>query len=128
LLVISIQRLILLKEQGLVWDTLGDARCEESESKYFLWAQNKTNMVRRLETSRSKISQALAWQHLLMPSRRAMNLGEFIDGKAQQPLPPSLLGQEGELNKFHNYCHDLMLKILTLFAIGLEVSLPYPLY
>jgi len=57
-----------------------------------------------------------------MDFRRAMNLGEFINGKAQQPLPLSLVAHEGELNKFHNYCHDLMLKILTLFAIGLEVS------
>ncbi len=53
---------------------------------------------------------------------RAMNLGEFIDGKAQQPLPPSFVDREAELNKFQQYCHSLMLKILVLFAIGLEVT------
>jgi isopenicillin N synthase-like dioxygenase len=51
-----------------------------------------------------------------------MNFGEFKDGKAQQPLPPSLQEKEPELNQFHDYCHDLMLKILRLFAIGLKVE------
>jgi isopenicillin N synthase-like dioxygenase len=51
-----------------------------------------------------------------------MNFGEFIDGKAQQPLPPSLVNHEEDLAKFHKYCHDMMLKILKLFSIGLEVN------
>src|SRR6187402_2769892 len=50
-----------------------------------------------------------------------MNFGEFINGKAQQPLPSSLGPHESELAQFQSYCHDMMLKILTLFAIGLEV-------
>lgn len=56
-----------------------------------------------------------------------MNLGEFVDGKAQQPLPKSLIDHEAELDKFQKYCHSLMLKILVLFAIGLEVNRPYPI-
>jgi isopenicillin N synthase-like dioxygenase len=51
-----------------------------------------------------------------------MNLGEFVAGKAQQPLPRSFQDHEAELDKFQKYCHNLMLKILDLFAIGLEVS------
>jgi hypothetical protein len=50
-----------------------------------------------------------------------MNLGEFKTGKAQQPLPQYLLDHEAELDRFQNYCMDLMLKILTLFAVGLKV-------
>lgn len=57
---------------------------------------------------------------------RAMNLGEFVDGKAQQPLPRIFVDHETELDKFQKYCHSLMLKILVLFAIGLEVIRPYP--
>lgn len=51
-----------------------------------------------------------------------MNLGEFINGKAQQPLPPVFASREAELDQFQKYCQSLMLKILTLFAIGLEVD------
>jgi isopenicillin N synthase-like dioxygenase len=57
---------------------------------------------------------------------RAFNLGEFQDGKAQQPLPPSLAPHEAELYIFEKYCNNLMLKLLDLFAIGLKVW-PTPL-
>jgi hypothetical protein len=50
-----------------------------------------------------------------------MNLGEFVNGKAQQPLPTTFIKHERELDEFQKYCHSLMLKILDLFAIGLEV-------
>lgn len=53
-----------------------------------------------------------------------MNLAEFADGKAQQPLPNVFVDHEAELDKFQRYCHTLMLKILVLFAIGLEVTFP----
>jgi isopenicillin N synthase-like dioxygenase len=53
-----------------------------------------------------------------------MNIGEFKDGKPQQVLPPSLAEHESELAAFQKSCHDLMLKILTLFGIGLEVPTP----
>ena len=55
-------------------------------------------------------------------SYRAMNFGEFKDGRAQQPLPPLLIERESEISQFHDYCHDLMLKILRLFAIGLKID------
>ncbi|KUJ09983.1 Clavaminate synthase-like protein [Mollisia scopiformis] len=54
--------------------------------------------------------------------KEAMNLGEFVDGKAQQPLPPSFAAREAEIDQFQKYCHGLMIKILVLFAIGLEVD------
>ncbi|KAK6611364.1 2og-fe oxygenase [Botrytis cinerea] len=54
--------------------------------------------------------------------KEAFNLGDFVDGKADQPLPPSLSPHESELNDFQLYCHKLCLKLLTLFAIGLEID------
>ncbi|PBP27892.1 hypothetical protein BUE80_DR001086 [Diplocarpon rosae] len=54
--------------------------------------------------------------------KEAMNLGEFIEGKAQQPLPVAFADHEQELDKFQKHCHSLMLRILTLFAIGLEID------
>jgi isopenicillin N synthase-like dioxygenase len=51
-----------------------------------------------------------------------MNIGPFVDGKAQQPLPPAFATHEPELDQFQKYCHGMMMKILTLFAIGLKVN------
>lgn len=59
-----------------------------------------------------------------VPRNRALNIGEFKDGKPQQVLPRSLVEAESELAAFHKSCHDLMLKILTLFGVGLEVCSP----
>lgn len=53
-----------------------------------------------------------------------MNLGGFLNEKAQQPLPPAFLPHEAELYSFQKSCQTLMNKILDLFAIGLEVLLP----
>lgn len=50
-----------------------------------------------------------------------MNFGEFTDGKAQQPLPPSLASHEAELYHFGVLCHELCIKLLRLFALGLRV-------
>lgn len=50
-----------------------------------------------------------------------MNFGEFANGKAQQPLPPSLASHEAELNHFGVLCHELCIKLLRLFALGLRV-------
>ena len=52
---------------------------------------------------------------------RALNFGEFISGKAQQALPPSLEGHEGELSLFMDLCRNVCLKLLQLFAIALKV-------
>ncbi|TAQ84878.1 hypothetical protein B7494_g6799 [Chlorociboria aeruginascens] len=54
--------------------------------------------------------------------KEAFNIHEFKDGKAQQTLPPSLVNHESDLNTFQQHCHNLCLKLLKLFAIGLEVD------
>jgi hypothetical protein len=57
-----------------------------------------------------------------------MNLGGFLDAKAQQPLPPVFEDHEPELYAFQKYCQTMINKILDLFAVGLEVHLiPLPL-
>lgn len=50
-----------------------------------------------------------------------MNFGEFSDGNAQQPLPPSLASNEAELYHFRVLCHELCIRLLHLFALGLKV-------
>lgn len=52
-----------------------------------------------------------------------MNFGEFSNGKAQQPLPPSLASHKTELSNFQSLCHELSIKLLRLFAIGLNASI-----
>lgn len=56
-------------------------------------------------------------------SSRALNLGEFVKGQAQQKLPKSLVAHETELSDFADRCHDLCMKILRHFALGLKVFL-----
>ncbi|KAI9816834.1 MAG: hypothetical protein M1827_001479 [Pycnora praestabilis] len=53
---------------------------------------------------------------------RAFNFGEFIKGKAQQPMPKPLLEHEAELSHFADLCHKLCIKILRLFAVGLKIN------
>jgi isopenicillin N synthase-like dioxygenase len=49
-------------------------------------------------------------------------MNEFRDGKAQQPLPSPLEENETRIDNFVKQCHHLCLRILQLFAIGLEIS------
>jgi isopenicillin N synthase-like dioxygenase len=49
-------------------------------------------------------------------------MNEFVNGKAQQPLPEPLASNEEHLSKFISKCHDICLRILELFAIGLEID------
>ncbi len=49
-------------------------------------------------------------------------MGDFVGGKAQQPLPPLLAENEDVLSQFSDTCHQLCMKILQLFAVGLQVS------
>lgn len=51
-----------------------------------------------------------------------MNFGEFQNGKAQQPLPPSLEPHEHDINRFFTLCRKTCDRILTLLALGLEVG------
>ncbi|KAI9928246.1 hypothetical protein ASPWEDRAFT_38950 [Aspergillus wentii DTO 134E9] len=54
--------------------------------------------------------------------KEAMNFGEFKDGKAQQPLPPSLAPHESEIKDFSSLCIKTCDRILNLLALGLEID------
>ncbi|KAF8449741.1 hypothetical protein BDZ91DRAFT_751695 [Kalaharituber pfeilii] len=54
--------------------------------------------------------------------KEALNFGDFVDGKAQQPLPASLIEHEVELAQYQELCHNLCMRLLRLFAIGLEIE------
>ncbi|KAF6823889.1 2og-fe oxygenase [Colletotrichum musicola] len=56
--------------------------------------------------------------------KEAFNFGEFKDGKAQQPIPPTIQSDEPFLNSFRDQCHALCLELLNLLGIGLEVDPP----
>ncbi|GFF47634.1 UPF0676 protein C1494.01 [Aspergillus udagawae] len=53
--------------------------------------------------------------------KEAMNFGEFKDGKAQQPLPPSLAPHEAEIGQFASLCSKTCNRILKLLALGLQI-------
>ncbi|KAG7288928.1 hypothetical protein NEMBOFW57_005288 [Staphylotrichum longicolle] len=56
--------------------------------------------------------------------KEAFNFGEFIDGKAQQPIPPTVAADEAQTSAFRDLCYNLSLKLNTLLGIGLEVDPP----
>ncbi|EAW17576.1 putative oxidoreductase, 2OG-Fe(II) oxygenase family [Aspergillus fischeri NRRL 181] len=58
---------------------------------------------------------------VLTRNYRAMNFGEFKDGKAQQPLPPSLAAHEAEIGHFASLCNKTCNRILKLLALGLQI-------
>ncbi|KAJ6119684.1 hypothetical protein N7523_003964 [Penicillium sp. IBT 18751x] len=53
--------------------------------------------------------------------KEAMNFGDFVNGKAQQPLPASLAPHESEIHDFATLCNKTCTRILNLLALGLEV-------
>lgn len=53
---------------------------------------------------------------------RAFNFGEFVNGKAQQPLPPTIVANESQISDFADSCRNLCRKLLHLLGIGLGVS------
>ncbi|KAL4802250.1 hypothetical protein BDV18DRAFT_64067 [Aspergillus unguis] len=55
--------------------------------------------------------------------KEAFNFGEFTQqGKAQQPLPPSLAAHEPEIGNFADLCTKTCDRILSLLALGLNIS------
>ncbi|MCJ1393192.1 hypothetical protein MMC18_006064 [Xylographa bjoerkii] len=54
--------------------------------------------------------------------KEGFNFGEFANGKAQQPLPPTLQAHEAQLSHFSELCRGLAMKLLELFAIGLKID------
>ncbi|KAF2489761.1 oxidoreductase-like protein, partial [Lophium mytilinum] len=53
--------------------------------------------------------------------KEAFNIGEFSNGKANQPLPAPLVEGESRISQFIDQCHDLCNKIMDLFAAALEI-------
>ncbi|KAF9884591.1 hypothetical protein FE257_001413 [Aspergillus nanangensis] len=53
--------------------------------------------------------------------KEAFNFGEFKNGKAQQPLPPTLAPHEPEISHFSDLCLNTCNRILTLLALGLGI-------
>ncbi|OCK82339.1 putative oxidoreductase [Lepidopterella palustris CBS 459.81] len=53
--------------------------------------------------------------------KEAFNIGEFVNGKADQPLPGPLAAEESRIANFANQCHNLCNKLLHLFASALEI-------
>lgn len=56
--------------------------------------------------------------------KEAFNFGEFVDGKAQQPIPDTIAQYEGQVGAFRDLCYQMCLKINTLLGIGLQVDPP----
>ena len=50
-----------------------------------------------------------------------MNIGQYVDGKAQQPLSPTLRPHEADIGDFSGLCNKLCMRILRLLAVGLKV-------
>ncbi|KAL3957508.1 hypothetical protein ACCO45_008086 [Purpureocillium lilacinum] len=53
---------------------------------------------------------------------RAFNFGEFVDGKAQQPIPSTIAAEEARFAAFADSCRRLCHKILYLLGLGLDVG------
>ncbi|KAI5865518.1 2OG-Fe(II) oxygenase superfamily protein [Durotheca rogersii] len=57
--------------------------------------------------------------------KEGFNFGTFDDeGKATQPIPPSIEPHQAQLAAFRRACHDLCRKLLLLFGVGLGVDPP----
>ncbi|EED22027.1 oxidoreductase, 2OG-Fe(II) oxygenase family, putative [Talaromyces stipitatus ATCC 10500] len=58
----------------------------------------------------------------LNEEKRALNFGEFKNGKLQQPLPPALEPHEGDIKHFTNLCNKTAARVMRLLALGLEID------
>lgn len=54
--------------------------------------------------------------------KEAFNFGEFINGKAQQPLPSPVVPDEDRFSAFSTSCHGLCNRLLYLLGLGLGVG------
>ncbi|RKF55461.1 UPF0676 protein [Golovinomyces cichoracearum] len=98
----------------------------ELSRKFFAVPTEEKNLCRILENNRGWT--AMHAETLDSKSQRtgdfkeAINIGHFIDGKPQQPIPNVFLGHEKDINQFQIFCQRLTLKLLTLFAQGLDID------
>ncbi|EXJ75139.1 uncharacterized protein A1O5_01835 [Cladophialophora psammophila CBS 110553] len=56
--------------------------------------------------------------------KQAFNIGAFLDGKPQQPLPKFLESRIDELAEFERTCKQVCDRVLDLLGLGLEVEEP----
>ncbi|PHH61888.1 hypothetical protein CDD81_7752 [Ophiocordyceps australis] len=54
--------------------------------------------------------------------KEAWNFAEFVNGKAQHPLPSVIAADEQRLSDFCNLCRKLCSKILYLLGLGLQIG------
>jgi isopenicillin N synthase-like dioxygenase len=54
--------------------------------------------------------------------KETFNMGKFADAEYQQKLPPILASHWNEIQSFQKECYTVTLKVLTLFALALDVS------
>ncbi|EAL91389.1 oxidoreductase, 2OG-Fe(II) oxygenase family, putative [Aspergillus fumigatus Af293] len=78
-------------------------------------------MTLMLVACRIVAGQACTSKLSIQSIKGAMNFGEFKDGKAQQPLPPSLAPHEAEIGHFASLCNKTCNRILKLLALGLQI-------
>jgi isopenicillin N synthase-like dioxygenase len=53
--------------------------------------------------------------------KETFNMGKFADAEYSQKLPPILMQRWPEIQGFQKQCHFVTLKVLTLFALALNV-------
>lgn len=53
--------------------------------------------------------------------KETFNMGKFADATYQQNLPPIITSYWPEIQAFQKRCHNLSLRVLTLFALALNV-------
>jgi hypothetical protein len=89
---------------------------------YLLKVTNNFLLGWRLQRVRLLLITTYLSFQAFSPQCRAFNFGEFVNGKAQQPLPPTIAGDEPQIQAFADSCHKLCKKLLHLLGIGLGVS------
>lgn len=53
--------------------------------------------------------------------KETFNMSKFTDPTYQQTLPPILTSHWSEIQEFQKECYTVTLKVLTLFALALNV-------
>jgi len=56
--------------------------------------------------------------------KEAFNFGEFVNGKAQQPIPSAISAHEAQIAAFFDACYEVSLELNELLGIGLGVNPP----
>ncbi|KAK2603491.1 hypothetical protein QQS21_004351 [Conoideocrella luteorostrata] len=100
---------------------LSGPQAEVAEQLVDAAAQHGFIYVRNLghDIPAASVDQAFA---LVGDFKEAFNFGEFVDHKAQQPIPPTIAADEAKFSAFADLCRALCLKILALLGKGLEVD------